>query len=494
MAACRAKLLIMLTRSISARRWTRALPLLASLPIVLASSCKLVSSAANAPGKVASGMFGGTKEAERIPPNVLQGAVMRFADTFAARITQASLDFSERAGTREARIQALTWIIGQSTSAFTSAAGPNARIALLDMVVLVTLGRTTHENYWMPKVWGEADRPMLDAFVSLEEDAWGVARTIFKKEQLDKVRSTLDIWREQNPDMGVTGFVRLPTFQDIIKATVEGKDGGSSGLGDLISIDPLSGLEPAVREIERTRLFGERSMFYLQRAPLLLSFQVELLSLKTMSMPEIQTAIEGGQRVSLAAASIAETAAKLPESVRAEREAAVKQISDELTLQRQGIVADIAKAEEPASKMLVEARATMESGAKMSTALEGAIKSLDAFLAGLREASNSPEEPPPAPGEPSKPFDVSEYGVAAERVEGAARELHGLVATLDQSMPQVRKVVGEAVEGSDRAIDHAFVRGIQLGGLLIAGVAIAVLLVRWISARVFGSKARQVAA
>ena len=462
---------------------------LAAIPLLLAPACKLVSEAANAPSHIASGLLGGgEKPTERVPPNVLQAGVMRFADTFSARITQATQEFADRAGTPEAKIQAMSWSIGQSTSAFTIASGPNANIALLDMIVLVTLGRMVHEEYWLPKVWGEADRPMLETFEALEVDVWIVAGQMLTEEQRRELKKTLEEWRAENPDMGITAFVRLPAFREIAKVR-EAKGGGmGNALGDLLSVDPLSGLEPAVREIEQTRLFGERSMFYLQRAPILLSNQIELLGLKLMARAELNAALEDGRRISEAAASLAKTAETLPESFRVEREAAVKQVSDELARQRQGLIADLESAREPAQAILAEAHGTLEAGERMSAALEKAIAALDGFIAGLRAPKEEPGAAPATPEEPGKPFDVVEYGQAAERVEAAARELHGLVGSLDEGLPKVDRALDGAVERSDRIVDHAFVRGLQLGGILIAAAALAALATRWISVRVIAPR------
>ena len=47
-----------------------------------------------------------------------------------------------------------------------------------------------------------------------------------------------------------------------------------SELSELVSLDPLSGLEPTTREIEQTRLFAERTLFYLQRVPLILNRRI----------------------------------------------------------------------------------------------------------------------------------------------------------------------------------------------------------------------------
>jgi hypothetical protein len=289
--------------------------------------------------------------------------------------------------------------------------------------------------------------------------------------------------------MGVTAFVRLPEFQDLLKASAAVGAKKGSGLGDLLSVDPLGGLEPAVREIEQTRLFAERTMFYMQRAPLLLSSQVELLSLKLMRLPEIHSALEVSERISQAAASISATAAALPESVRVERDAAVKQISGEIALQRQGLISDLDKAEEPTRKILNDARATLEAGTQLSAALQGALVTLDTFIGRFDKPPPVPGAPPAPPKQPGKPFDITEYGAAATQLTAAVHELNGLVASLDQNLPQVQRMLDEVAARGDRTIDHAFTRGLQFGGLLVAAAALAVLIVRWVSARFVRTRA-----
>lgn len=472
------------------RPLSRTFPALAALVLLLNPSCKLLTATVNAPSNVA-GMLGGGSKHKALPPNLVQAGVMRYADTFSARITQATLDFAEKAGTPEARIQGMTWAIGQSTSAFTIASGPNANVALLDLIVLATLGRMVHEEYWMPKVWGEADRPMVEAFAQMEKEAWATAAHVLDPGQQDAVREVLSDWREKNPDMGITAFVRLPAFRELLESGKATDSNLGTNLGDLLAVDPLSAMEPAVREIEQARLFAERAMFYAQRAPIILSTQIELLGLKLMRIPEIHSALGDSQRISLAAASIAETAASLPESVRVEREAAIRQISEELTLQRQGLIADLEKAQEPAAKLLTDTRATLEAGTQMSTALQGAIAALDGFIAGFEEPEPPPGTPPPPAEPPGKPFDVVEYGTAATQVATAAQELNELVATLDASLPEVQRVLDEAALQGDRVVDNAYARGLKLGLILIAAAALAVLVVRWISARILAPQARE---
>ncbi len=463
---------------------SRPLTALACLLLGALPSCKLFTATVNAPGNIASDLSGGRKKsAERLPPTALQTGVMRFADTFASRMRQATQEFADKAGTPEARIQALTWSTGQTTSAYTIATGPNPNIAVLDMLVLVSLGRMVHEEYWLPKVWGEADRPVLEAFTELEAKAWVVADEILDPSQQEAVRSTLRQWRDEHPEMGNTAFVKLPVFQDLVASRAGADKKKGPNLGELLSIDPLGGLEPAVRELEQTRLFAERTVFYLQRAPILLQYQAELLTLKLLRAPEVQGVLGDSERVSKAAASLAQTAAALPEAVRKEREAAVQQISSELASQRQGLLADLESAEAPSRKILGEARATLEAGTQMSNALQAAITTLNNFLARFDEKA-APAGAQPAPtAEPGKPFDVSDYGEAATRLGTAAREIDGLLQSLDARLPEVQRVLDETAARGERTIDHASLRALEVGLALVVAAALALLLLRRISPR-----------
>ena len=49
-------------------------------------------------------------------------------------------------------------VVYSAAAAFTIAADPEPQVALLDMVVMTTLGRMVYEDYWRPR-FGAPDRP-----------------------------------------------------------------------------------------------------------------------------------------------------------------------------------------------------------------------------------------------------------------------------------------------------------------------------------------------
>jgi len=432
--------------------------LLAAL-VLLAPSCKLFSSVIEAPGRVLSP--GSSKE--RSHPARVQTAVMRFADGYNVSIVQATRQFAEIAGTQEAKIQGLSWAISQTSAALAIACGSNPNANLLDMLVLVKLGRTVHEEHWS-EIWGEADRPMVEAYTKLEEDIELTARDTLSLKELEEVNQAIQLWREEHPDQSFTGFVRLPGFRNLLearreKARSERESDPFAQLADLVSLDPFAGLEPAKREVELARYLGERTLFYAQRAPLIFGMQAELLGLKLAAMPQVENALATSDRFTRSAESIAATAAALP---------------DVLTEQREGLVRDLERVNGPARELLTEARTTLDSVEQGSAALEKAIVSFDTMME--RFEPDPAKEAERAGKPPGRPFDVTEYGAAAARVGEAAEKLDQLMASFDEKQPRIENLVS----GTAKSILN---RALIYGLVLIAAVALAVLAVRRISGR-----------
>ncbi len=82
----------------------------------------------------------------------LQLELMSYADRYASVAAQA-LDDSERMGfSPETRRAILADLVYSAASAFTIAAEPYPQLALLDLVVMTTMGRLVFEDYWQPRL------------------------------------------------------------------------------------------------------------------------------------------------------------------------------------------------------------------------------------------------------------------------------------------------------------------------------------------------------
>src|SRR5262245_13711877 len=94
----------------------------------------------------------------------LQQQVQRFAGEFISRVTSAGEPLAEQSVRPELRQAALKRIIDYSSSALDVTSGPAAEVNVLDMAVFVRLCRCVLERHFVPKVFGEAARPLLAAF------------------------------------------------------------------------------------------------------------------------------------------------------------------------------------------------------------------------------------------------------------------------------------------------------------------------------------------
>ena len=460
---------------------------LSATPFLLCG-CGLLKTTAELPGRVATAALGPGGKPVPVDPSTVQARFMRFADLFATEITRATREFTERSGTQEGSIQALTWRIDYTNHMWRLAAGQRPYAAVFDGIVTITFLRQSHEKIHLPR-WGEADRPMLDSLVRLEEGIWSLTGEGLSQEHVDQVRKVVENWLAGDPEKLVVEVGKLPGFGDL--TSNQGGSGTVVGeLTSLISIDPLSGLEGTVREVEQTRLFLERAFYYAQRMPELLSGRVELLVQRTGQSPDVHGALASVERVSQAAASLAATAEALPAKFSAEREAALAQISTELTAQRTGLVRDLETASAPLTGLLADTRSTAEATRQLSDSLAETLRVLDTFVGRFVKEEGPDSQPAPvaaAPSEddgpPKKPFDITEYGDAAERIGVAVRELGTTVATLDRSLPEVQRILDEAVARGERSIDHVFERALQLLVAALAGSGVTVVLVRWVTGR-----------
>ena len=215
-----------------------------------------------------------------------QAEVMRFADNFADRLSQASAEARRAVDTPDERLVVQNWQLEQTTAAYVNATGMNPRVNVLDMVVLATLDRMVVEDYWMRKP--ELGLPLLLAHRKLEQSAWTLADDFLSPAQTAELRDMIDEFRMRNPLLHKVAFIHFTDFATSMGQTA-GSETNTSNPGDslmgLVGLDPLSGIDPAVKEIAKSRLLAERALFYAQRWPFLLDMQVQNLSYQTASMP-----------------------------------------------------------------------------------------------------------------------------------------------------------------------------------------------------------------
>ena len=158
-------------------------------------------------------------------------------------------------------------------------------------------------------------------------------------------------------------------------------------------------------------------MYYTQRMPTLLNWQVQLLGLQLAAQPESKQCWPMPTVLTRATETFARVTDQLPQLVNDQREAAIRQVLEGMAAERTNLLAGLAAEEQKARALLVEARQTLEAGNGMAVSVQAAIKSLDEFVRVVSPATNRRD------GGTSQPFDVLEYGQAAGQIGQMAQEL-----------------------------------------------------------------------
>ena len=391
---------------------------------------------------------------------VLQAQVMRFADTYAATVAQACDDVTEKATNSTIRLSLLRWKLGQATSAFTDATGQNPAVNALDMLVLVSMARMVVEDYGV-ETYGDAILPLLTTQRNMETNAWMLASGMLKPSQQQELRDMIQEWRAKNPRQRYVGPVRFREFVTALGKTPTQATSAPTSIFSLLYLDPLAGLDPTAAAIQETRELGERAMYYSQRMPMLLSWQVEVLAYQLANQPESKEILNDVDRLATSSEIFAKTAQQLPQLVNDQRQAAIQQILD-------GLTAEGNKSRE----LLTDTRSTLDSARDAGASINAAIQSLTEFVQYVSPANAAPA------ATNSAPFNVLDYGTAAAQIGVAANNLNSLLATVNQSAPEIARLSQQTTADADRVVKHMFWLGVVLILILLAGAVVAGLAYR----------------
>ncbi|MHC4811109.1 MAG: hypothetical protein ACYTEV_12210 [Planctomycetota bacterium] len=386
----------------------------------------------------------------------LQAAVVVLGDEIIDLVAVAA--DSIEAGTtdidRRRRAAEIKLAVGRSV--VNTVAGPSAFAALIDLVVKTELLTRAAETAAPAAFGGDGDR-LRESLERARLQAWGTANRAMPQTEVDRLREVLADWTLEEDDL-------VFVAQTSVKEFTAGIGSGESADGrrrvtllSLLALDPLAGLDPTTREIERTRLLGERAFYQAQRTGRLLRWEVESLLYSVLAAPETQGLLRAADRASRAVDGAAGTLASLPETLAAERTAAIAELEavvdrqrtallaeteaavarqrtaavDELqaavAAEREALRADVAAVEGPLVRTMDAARGTITEATALSASLQDTLAAFDAVLEQMGvDGEAAAARPARADDEP--PFDVRAYGEAAGEIGAAADRL---TATLE---------------------------------------------------------------
>ncbi|HLH52882.1 MAG TPA: hypothetical protein VKY92_04630, partial [Verrucomicrobiae bacterium] len=216
--------------------------------------------------------------------------IERFTDNFSLQTAQALEDYANKSASEASKVEALRLRLLSASAVTSIASGPNPSANLLDMVAIVTLSRMAVEDRWLKSAERPALQPWLAASRELETNVWQLAASELKPAYIEELHETIGRWSVQNPEARSTFFARPQEFASAV--VPKGKVGTDvNSVFGMVNLDPTAGLDPAVREVTKTRLLAERAMFTFQRMPFLLRLQTELLAYRLTDQPEVRLAL-----------------------------------------------------------------------------------------------------------------------------------------------------------------------------------------------------------
>jgi hypothetical protein len=408
-----------------------------------------------------------------VDPVDVQERLMRSADMFLAGATTA-VDKLRRDGAPISQGDLLTQKISYTTTIVALVTGPNATTNLLDMLVLITRSRMVVEAYWLPGVYGESARPFLDICREAETQLWQLATPLLTAAQQEELRQTIHTLHQQDSDPPIFLPIQALNLVTTVAKVSQKKRSEPSSVFSLLMLDPLSGLDPATRELAETRLFAQRALFLAQRMPDLLRWEMELFTVKTVEMPQLQQLLTNSTQLAAAADRFSQVAAQLPTLLSTERERLLGALKEQET---------------ELSSLAREVRQTLATGGQMADSTNLTLKTFQEVMARFNAGPQDPS---------AEPFRIREYTDAAAQIQAAATELVILLQALDglvgsphlaQVSSQFSVLTQHAQTSGREVVDYAFHRALLLvllgcGAVLATALAYRVLnarLSRWLT-------------
>jgi len=297
----------------------------------------------------------------------LQSSVMALADTSMQRIA-AEINLARPGTTPEARRDEMSTRLVLSSSIVAIAMQPDAVDALGDLLTFTTLTADAQRNAAMGKEADSYEARLLRALEQNDADAWRVAERWVNEPTRIAFRERILSYQGSRRSAAAVAFVRLGDVKRGGSTSVE----SDSGLFD--------SLHAATQQMDQTRMLAERSLFLAQRIPFLMRLQAEVYTgnaLATKEAQQTQAQLEQMsaimERVSTMLAGMAQQIAheraaslndlfghieterrasleQVQQIVSGERQAAIEQATTAIDAQRKGILGDLLKVSDSASR------------------------------------------------------------------------------------------------------------------------------------------------
>lgn len=443
-----------------------AMALLLTAALGASGGCTLIKGTLELPDRAIQALLPFTRQDESVDPVEVQSKLIRFSDNYLDAVVR-NIGKLQRHGKPITRREMVRRRIQYTNQVIAIATGANAFANLLDMIVLVTLTRMLVEDRWAPQAKGEAMQPIILVSRDAEKEVWRISSMALKPQQQRELRSSLQTWLKQNPS-----FISGPEVADLdfvaeIQQFGRNRSSGPTSVFNLLMIDPLSGLDPAAKELAETRLMAERALFLSRHLPELIRWETEFLTMNTLEIPEVKKLLANSTQLAESAKSFSQLSEKLPGLLSTERE----QLLATLKSERQGFTA-----------LAAESKNALAAGKQMADAANATLKSFQAVVAQMEASPSDPN---------SEPFRIRDYSAAAAQIGQTSQRLVELLGLFNQTIApgnlevlssRVDFLTRQAETRSKGVVDYALRKALIGSALICAMVLGATLVHQWLSA------------
>lgn len=423
------------------------------------SGCTLVKGTLQLPDLAIQALLPFARRQTPPDPVEVQSKVIRFADHYLEAVTR-NMRMLQREGKPISRRELTRRRIQYTNEVLAIATGSNAYANLLDMVVLVTLTRMRVTNYWsqQSQQYKRTDlQAIMRVFTESEAEVWRISASVLGSDQQAELRSALTDWLNKNPKLRFTpDMADLDFVTEIRNFRHTRSSSAPASVFSLLMIDPLSGLDPAAKELAETRLMAERALFLTRHLPELIRWETEYFTMNTMEVPEVSKLLADATRLSESADRVSQVTQKLPDLISSERE----QLVTTLKAERSGL-----------TTLASESKLALTAGKQMADAANATLKSLQGVLAQLASRPSDPN---------AEPFRIADYTAAAAQISQTSERLAQLLGLFNQTIgPGNAETLAERLEFVTRhaetrgrdLVDYTY-RKILIGSALVGAMAL----------------------
>ncbi len=436
------------------------IPLLVLLALL--SGCALLDRAADLSSRAFAEMTG-RDTTPVVDPLYLQLQLALLSDKVVTQILQKTETPLDAVDDPKRRAALLEIRLNYAAAMWNAASGPSPYANAIDMLLTLTVGRRQLERSPLAHALGESLRPTLAVLRSAQGDVESLVRSFLTPAEFSALDQTIQKAEEAHVLGERLGIVDLQHLLASSRGAKSGGGGAFTNLVGILGLNPFAGLDPATREIAESRQFGERVLFNVQRMPVLLRLNAELLATQVAADLDLDRAQTGLDRATTAMQQVAQTTAQLP---------------DRLSAERAQLVADVRTEAERLGTLAHDYRGLFDAATTTAGTTNQALQT----FAGVMQRFESEEGQSSVP---SRPFDVTEYAETAQRIGEAAVHLSELLSDVHETLdapgltrltPEVEALLVGAEERARRWLYTAF----ALACGLIVCAAVAVILTVWV--------------